>query len=123
MAPSKPTNEKHGRVRESYQTPYPDPLILKAGETVTIKERESEYVGWLWCVADAGKSGWVPEQYVEREAEYGRLLRNYDATELSVAKGDRLLLHFEESDWVWCTNRQGQSGWVPAANIKIDAKP
>ncbi len=53
-----------------------DPLILRAGEGVTLGQRDTEWPGWIWCVNGAGQrvngwawrtnakreSGWVPER-------------------------------------------------------------
>ncbi len=38
-------------------------LSVRAGEEVTLEKEES---GWFWCVNQAGKSGWVPAEKIER---------------------------------------------------------
>ena len=102
------------RAIAEYRSADDDPLHVCAGYELTISERESEWQGWLWCTDQSGKSGWVPELYIERRGETGVMLCDYDATELSVRAGEELLAGVEESGWVWCTNREGLSGWVPA---------
>jgi uncharacterized protein YgiM (DUF1202 family) len=109
------------RVISDYQSAYPDPLVIIAGEELTVADKETEWSGWLWCTNHRGKSRWVPEDYVERKGSTCIALRDYDATELSVRVGEELFLGEEESDWIWCTNRAGQSGWVPAENL--DCQP
>jgi uncharacterized protein YgiM (DUF1202 family) len=101
-----------------YQSAYPDPLVVKAGEELTIGEKKSGWSGWIWCTNRNGKSGWVPEKYVTRKGDTGTVLHDYASTELSVSVGETLIMGQEESGWIWCTNQKGQSGWVPADNVE-----
>ncbi len=110
---------KKGRVVVAYESAYPEPLVLKAGDSVRIGEKKSEWSGWLWCTDSNGSARWIPASYVVRENDTGRMLRNYDATELSVTVGEELAVIRRESDWLWCTNKNGLSGWVPADNVQI----
>jgi uncharacterized protein YgiM (DUF1202 family) len=109
------------QVRSSYESAYPDPLVLHAGDKLTVGDRESEWHGWLWCTVAGGKSGWVPERYVERNGHTGVALSDYDATELTVHAGQELVIGERESGWVWCTNQAGESGWVPVENLGCEA--
>jgi uncharacterized protein YgiM (DUF1202 family) len=105
----------------AYESAYTSPLIFSAGEELTMGERESEWEGWVWCTNQKGESRWVPEAYVERRGETCVMLRDYEATEISVSVGEKLTATGEEeSGWVWCTNRAGQSGWVPGDNIRAE---
>ena len=106
------------RVITAYQSPFPDPLIVTAGEKLDLSDRESDWPGWIWCSTLAGKSGWVPAAYVEQMGQLGLARRDYDATELSAEVDEELTVSHEESDWLWCTNRQGHSGWIPAENVE-----
>jgi uncharacterized protein YgiM (DUF1202 family) len=106
------------RVIAEYQSPYSDPVVFSAGEELTIGEKESAWSGWVWCTNRDGKSRWVPETYVEQKGDVGVMRRDYEATELSVTVGEELVMGEEESDWIWCTNQKGQSGWVPITNIE-----
>jgi len=106
------------RVIFAYQLAYPDPLVISAGEELTIGEKESEWSGWVWCTNQDGKSRWVPEKYVERKGDTGIACYDYEATELSVSVGEELIMGKEESGWIWCTNQEGQSGWVPADHVE-----
>jgi hypothetical protein len=81
--------------------------------------REGEHPGWLWCTNREGKSGWVPVAYLERRGETAVARRDYDSEELAVETGDELIVTHEESGWLWCTNRQGASGWVPAEAVAL----
>jgi uncharacterized protein YgiM (DUF1202 family) len=106
------------RVIAEYQSPYSDPAVFSSGEELTIGEKESEWGGWAWCTNQDGKSRWVPETYTERKGDVGVMRCDYEATELSVTVGEELVMGEEESDWIWCTNREGKSGWVPADNVE-----
>jgi len=100
--------------------------MLPAGDTLDFDpsdQRNSErhknkWPGWLWCAAADGTKGWVPENYVRVEGNSCVLLKDYNATELTVSEGDRLLVQFEESGWLWCRTARGLEGWVPKENIR-----
>ncbi len=110
---------QRGRVMAAYQTIYHDPLVIQQGETVTVGRRDTQWPGFVWCTTAAGKGGWVPKSYLDRSGETGVANRDYTAAELSAEVGEELVLHYEESGWFWCTNRQGQSGWMPAENVEM----
>jgi uncharacterized protein YgiM (DUF1202 family) len=110
---------KKCRAISDYRSAYPDPLKLKSGEVVTIEEKESEWKGWLWCKDENGKVGWIPENYIKRKGDMGKLLVNYDATELNVEKGEELEIIKEESVWLWCKNQNGNFGWIPKEKMNI----
>jgi uncharacterized protein YgiM (DUF1202 family) len=107
------------RAISEYRAGYPDPISISAGQELAVGEKQSEWPGWLWCIDRDGKSGWVPEVYVERQDAVAVALCDYDAVELSVHAGEELILGTEESGWFWCTNRTGQSGWVPVEHLDL----
>jgi uncharacterized protein YgiM (DUF1202 family) len=109
------------RVIADYQSPYPSPLKVSAGEEMAIGSRKSEWPGWIWCTTPDGQSGWMPEAYVARRGDVGTALHDYDATELSVRTGQEVATGKEESGWIWCTDRDGQSGWVPEQHLSSEA--
>ena len=88
---------KKCRVTRHYESSCPDPIRLNLSEKVSIEDRESEWSGWLWCINKNGKSGWVPERYVERTGEIGKMLFDYDANELTIVPGEELEILKEES--------------------------
>jgi hypothetical protein len=112
------TEQQICRVISEYQSAYPDPLVVSVGDNLTVSEKESAWSGWVWCTNQDGKSGWVPESYVEWKGNACVALCDYDATELSVRVGEELVVGKEESGWLWCTSQEGQSGWVPAENLE-----
>ncbi len=111
---------RRGLVVAPHSASYPDPLIVGVGEKVRIVAKTSEWPGWTWCVNAANRGGWVPESYLMRKDDrHGVILTDYSAAELSVAEEEEILVAREESGWFWCTNQQGDSGWVPAQCIQI----
>jgi hypothetical protein len=115
---SKAQEQQVCRVIADYDTPFPNPLDLRAGQELAVGDRESEWLGWIWCTTSEGIGGWLPESYVIRQGNTATLRRDYDATELSVRAGEKLVVTMEESGWLWCENRTGQRGWVPANHVE-----
>lgn len=107
------------RVIEDYNSDYTEPLVITKGEILTIGEKESEWLGWIWCTNKFGKSRWVPENYLEIHGKTCKAKQDYEATELSVKIGEILITEKEEADWIWAANERGKSGWVPLRNVKI----
>jgi hypothetical protein len=120
------SGQRRGRVIAEHQMSYPDPLDVHAGETVTLDGREDPWDGhpewtYLWCINRQGKGGWVPADLIERAGDTGTLRSDYDTRELSVAAGEIVTVERAAYGWLWCTNAQGTSGWVPASKIELSA--
>ena len=50
---------------------------------------DPEHPGWRWCTAPDGRSGWVPEEILQRPLTGEAVLTtDYDATELTVRAGE-----------------------------------
>ncbi|MFW9877210.1 MAG: SH3 domain-containing protein [Candidatus Thorarchaeota archaeon] len=110
---------KKCRVIEGYNSPYTDPLLFKKNEVVSIGEKESEWFGWIWCTNNAGKSRWVPENYIEIHRNRGKLKKDYNAVELNVKTGEELTIKEEEAEWYWVINQEGKNGWVPIKHVQL----
>jgi uncharacterized protein YgiM (DUF1202 family) len=89
--------------------------MVRAGEEVTVGHEDTQYPGWIWCTDLRGKSGWVPKSILEFsfDGKAARPFEDYDATELTVARGDMVTVLREESGWLWCENAQEKRGWIP----------
>lgn len=108
------------RVIVDYQAPYADPIAAEQGDEVTIdSSRTTEWQGWVWCTNRAGKSGWVPETYLERHGDTSTMRCDYNAIELTIKVGEILTCHKSESGFLWVTNQEGQNGWVPSTHVEL----
>jgi hypothetical protein len=111
------------RVIKPYRTPFSDPLIARQGERLNFERRESEWEGWIWCTCTSGRSGWVPENWVQIKDRTCVLQRDYTAAELSVGKGETVTADLFESGWAWASKESGESGWVPLSHLAPDPSP
>ena len=107
-----------GLVTQDYRAAYPDPLAMAAGERLVLGKRDPEFPGWIWGTSAAGRSGWVPESYLDIQGTRGTARRDYTAAELTVAAGVELELLDFESGWYWAETKEGARGWVPASCIQ-----
>ncbi len=100
-----------------------EPLAVRIYEGVEVSERVyfwNERIDWvwIWCTDARGHSGWVPLNYLDWHGSRGRILCDYETTELSVQPGDELRVEKEESGWAWCVDSDGRRGWVPLEHIE-----
>jgi len=105
------------RAVQAYDASCPDPLVASRGLCLRIERRPSEWPGWVWGTDPAGQASWVPECWLRIEGDTAELLRDYDATELSVQPGDVVTGDLVESGWLWACTSTGQQGWVPLAYL------
>ena len=61
------------RVIADYRASFPDPIRVKEGDIVTLDfQKKTNISGWVWCTQESGKSGWIPESYLEIQGLTGR---------------------------------------------------
>lgn len=101
-----------------YSAQYPEPLLVKAGATVEPAHWDNEWPGWTWCSTSNGLTGWIPERFLDRGGAEVVCLYDFDGTELSLTKGQKLDVLAEESGWLWCLTEAGHKGWVPNNRVK-----
>jgi hypothetical protein len=107
-------------VLRRYERPYDDPIQVARGDAlVPDPARHDATFGWIWCTGPDGRSGFVPEAWIDRQQTPWRIRRDYSALELTVEAGDRVTPHFSESGFVWVTNSHGETGWVPDAVLQL----
>jgi hypothetical protein len=104
---------------KEHQASYPDPLIVKTGDELTVGKGDSQWSAFVWCTNQNGKSGWVPERHLDRQGDRGVALQDYSTAELTITVGEKVTLEKEDSGWYWVTNQTGKSGWVPVENVAI----
>jgi SH3-like domain-containing protein len=108
------------KVTKNHKSEFHVPLITKKGDIVEGQERETEYEGWLWCQNSAGLQGWVPKAYLKQASESGQFqfLKDYNARELTINKGQEVIVLDEESGWAWVRTTLGEEGWIPLENLQ-----
>lgn len=107
------------KISKDYSPASSAPVILEAGDKVTITDKATSYAGWVWCVGPDGKEGWVPETYLDRSGGEGVANQAYSGDELAVSAGDEVRALYDEAGWYWCLNGEGESGWVPGDHLEI----
>lgn len=103
------------RVSSEWAASYEDPIVLAAGERLTLTGERDVWDGftWLWAVSEQGKEGWLPDD-LPQEAGNGFVASEaYSAVELDCPAGAELELLREKHGWAWCRNDRGREGWVP----------
>jgi len=108
------TLPKRVRVIEPHITSDPNPVRFRAGDVLGVGHRDQQWTSYVWCTDQAGRAGWVPDSYFRMTGPHEAVaLRDYDATELTVARGDVLDVLDEAGGWYLCRSALGVSGWVP----------
>lgn len=108
------------RLRTAHEAPWPDPLRAGAGETLTADPgQRTRVAGWIWCVDGRGRGGWTPLAWLQACGENRhRLLRDYDAAELSLPAGAEARLERIESGFAFVRLERPDAagrlaGWLP----------
>lgn len=110
-------------VIEDYSSQYKEPIRLKKGERVKTGDRfreDPEWPGWIWCITNSGSAGWVLERVLDIGYDTGVVMEDYDATELNASKGEIVVGERIEGGWIWCRSSEGNYGWLPERNLKIN---
>ncbi len=103
-----------------HRSKFSDPIRFRRGDRVTVGEVDMEYDGWIWTTTGSGASGWAPRELLVVAETAANALADYDATELTTARGERLRVDRELAGWLWVSNDRGAAGWVPAKSV-VDA--
>jgi len=62
-----------------------------------------------------GPSGWVPIPVLSGD----RILRDYDATELTVTAGAQVTCFEAHGGWRLCRLPSGKTGWIPESCLSV----
>jgi len=105
-------------VIEDYKSNYPHPITIKKDMKVLVGDiynGEENWENWRYCsMLDNESCGWVPEQLLVIENDYGILLEDYTAKELNVDKGEIVKVIKELNGWLWCIRLLDKDeGWLP----------
>lgn len=90
------------------------PLVLEAGQVVRVGAADRVWTGWVHVTTGDERGTYVPVASLDRQDGSTAVVRDrFDATDLSVRRGDRVDSLREIEGWHWCRSAQGREGWVP----------
>lgn len=106
------------RVINAHHSNYPKPITTKKGTKLKIGDKYNGPENWeSWrfcCTLDNETKGWVPEQLLIIEEQYGTILEDYTAKELNVEKDEIVKGIKELNGWLWCMKIiDKDEGWLP----------
>lgn len=95
-----------------------NPLSLQAGQRVKVGRRDDGWDGWVWVSTEEGQGSYVPEELLGNPAasvgDMVEVVGKFIAKDLSVKKEEEVEILDEVKGWLWCRNREGAEGWLPA---------
>lgn len=102
------------RVVASRARDHVENIRVRQGDVVAVGHRNQQFPEFVWCGSEDGHHGWVPEGFLRMEGLHeAGVLRDYDAAQLTVVKGESLEVLEHIGAWVRCRNAAGTEGWVP----------
>jgi hypothetical protein len=113
------------QVVSAYKSPYPDPIVFQKGEKVTVGQGfkgDPEWAHWVWCTGTNGKQAWVPTQYLHIDGRNGTFKKDYNALELSVTVGERVVVYEVVNGFGMTEKTDGTRGWVPMKHMTPEPK-
>lgn len=112
------TSDRTHVVTRAHVSKYPDPVRAVFGDQVGTGETDAEFPGWVRITDTEGRAGWAPEAMLAAGKDGTAVfVEDYDATELNVSPGDRVIIHRELAGWLRVSTPGGRLGWIPASAI------
>lgn len=100
-------------VIKPYTAAYITPITVKAGEAITVCEKETEWPGWFWFKTESGEEGWIPKAYVASVEDGTIAIHNYTTKEFTAETNEIYELIKSEAGWSFCRNNNMEEGWIP----------
>jgi hypothetical protein len=102
------------RVTTSRARDHIENIRFRAGDDLVVGHRNQQYPEFVWCAAEDGHAGWVPERRL-RMTGLGEAVAtsDYDAAQLTVVRDEILDVLERTDDWWRCRNAGGIEGWAP----------
>ena len=114
-----PQSPQRARVRESHVSSPQSPVQFVVGDILGVGHRDRQWTTYVWVTDQSGHAGWVPDTYLEMTSAHEAVaVRDYDATELTIVKGEFVDVLEEAGGWAHCRNATGIDGWVPSSKIE-----
>jgi hypothetical protein len=104
------------RVTTSRARDHIENIRFRDGDDLVVGRRNQQYPEFVWCAAEDGHAGWVPEARLRMTGPGEAVaMGDYDAAQLTVVKDEILDVLERTESWWRCRNAGGVEGWVPAA--------
>jgi hypothetical protein len=108
------------RVTASRARDHIENISFRAGAALAVGHRNQQYPEFVWCAAEDGRAGWVPETRLEMTGPGEALATSdYDAAQLTVVKDEILHVLERTESWWRCRNSGGVEGWVPVTILTV----
>jgi hypothetical protein len=89
-------------------------IRFRVGDVLAVGHRNQQYPEFVWCASEDGHAGWVPEVRIQMTGPGEAIATSdYDASQLTVVKGELLDVVECTEHWCRCRNAGGVEGWVP----------
>lgn len=109
---------RYAHVVLAYEDAYPDPIVGKEGDVFLLGGRyDANYPEFFWATAADDRCGWVPKAFLRQNGDFGRLLRDYTARELTVDRGEMVEIIEEVGGWFWAATNDRHQGWIPSRSV------
>jgi len=109
---------RRGRVTVSRSRDHIQDIRIHAGDSLFVGHRNQQHPAFVWCAAENGRHGWVPEEYIEMLGARAAVARcDYDSAHLTATAGETVGVLDEIGDCLHCCSAAGVQGWVPASCV------
>jgi uncharacterized protein YgiM (DUF1202 family) len=108
------------RVEKKHQRSFDEAPKVQAGEVVRFLWEDEKNPGWFFGETFGGTEGFFPNRWFEvrLEAQEATALRDYNAMELTVDKGEIVEAIDEAAGWLLVKTADHRTGWIPRANVE-----
>jgi hypothetical protein len=109
---------RYVRVVQAHKDSCPDPISGKEGDVFLLGGRHSaDYPDFVWAIGADDRCDWIPKAFLQQDGDFGRLVRDYTAREVTVAVGEVVEIFEEIGGWLWIATHDGREGWIPAKSV------
>ncbi|CDL83922.1 SH3 domain-containing protein [Xenorhabdus szentirmaii] len=109
---------KKSTVIRDHVSTFSHPIVLKAGDIVSVSHSDIKYPCWVWVINALQINGWVPQQILHFIfPDKAICAEDYTSHELTVSSGECLYLERLLNGWYWAHKKSGETGWIPKENV------
>jgi len=102
------------RANSDYEVIDRSPLRLACGDVVRPGAHDPAWPGWTLVATESGRMTYLPDAMLEADADgIYRVGAEFDATDLSLERGQLVEVLREVGGWFWCRAENGAEGWAP----------